>query len=139
MELLGIGPNWLLIWVIVWSLKRKALKAMLGGLVLGLIQDGMTSSHPSHVLIYVFIGWLTSQLYQHRYIKEDPITVVLIVFFLVLLGDLPIAAQYFFSGMSSLETLSQNYQKIALSSAVLSSLWAPVLYYPLSRWWEKMD
>jgi rod shape-determining protein MreD len=43
MELLGIAPNWLLIWVVAWSLKRTALQGALAGLVLGLIQDGMTS------------------------------------------------------------------------------------------------
>jgi rod shape-determining protein MreD len=89
-------------------------------------------------LVYGLIGWLTSQLYERRYVKEDPITVVLVVFLMTLLGDLLIAAQYFLEGNISLEVLGKNYQKIALSSAVLSSLWAPVLYYPLNSWWEKM-
>jgi hypothetical protein len=31
-----------------------------------------------------------------------------------------------------------DYQRIALSSAILSSLWAPVLYYPLNQWWEQL-
>ncbi len=138
MELLGIGPNWFLIWVIIWSLKRKWFRAVQAGIVLGLIQDGMTSAYPSHVLVYGLIAWLTSQLYERRYVKEDPITVVLVVFLMTLLGDLLIAAQYFLEGNISLEVLGKNYQKIALSSAVLSSLWAPVLYYPLNSWWEKM-
>jgi hypothetical protein len=30
-------------------------------------------------------------------------------------------------------------QRIALSSAILSSLWSPVIYFPLSRWWRSMD
>jgi hypothetical protein len=30
------------------------------------------------------------------------------------------------------------HQRIALSSAILSSLWAPVIYYPLSRWWQRI-
>ena len=81
MELLGIGPNWFLIWVIIWSLKRKWFRAVQAGIVLGLIQDGMTSAYPSHVLVYGLIAWLTSQLYERRYVKEDPITVVLVVFF----------------------------------------------------------
>ena len=28
------------------------------------------------------------------------------------------------------------YQRIALTSAILSSLWAPVIYYPLNQWWK---
>ncbi|NET35127.1 MAG: rod shape-determining protein MreD, partial [Cyanothece sp. SIO1E1] len=31
------------------------------------------------------------------------------------------------------------HQRVALSSAILSSLWAPAIYYPLKRWWEKLD
>jgi rod shape-determining protein MreD len=138
MELLGIGPNWLLIWVVIWSLKRKALAAILAGVILGLLQDGLSSPNPSHVVVYALVGWLTSLLYQHRYVKEDPITVVLMVFLMSLWGDLLIAAQYLGQGFISLETLQENYQKISLATAVLSSLWAPVLYYPLSCWWDKM-
>ncbi len=29
-----------------------------------------------------------------------------------------------------------RHQRIALSSAIVSSLWAPVISYPLNRWWE---
>jgi hypothetical protein len=32
-----------------------------------------------------------------------------------------------------------NHQRIALSSAILSSLWAPAVYYPLNRWWEMVE
>jgi rod shape-determining protein MreD len=35
MELLGIAPNWLLIWVVAWSIKRTALQGALAGLALG--------------------------------------------------------------------------------------------------------
>jgi len=31
------------------------------------------------------------------------------------------------------------HQRIALCSAILSSLWAPVAYYPLNRWWERIS
>ena len=31
------------------------------------------------------------------------------------------------------------HQRNALASAILSSLWAPVIYYPLNLWWEKMN
>ncbi|NEO49923.1 MAG: rod shape-determining protein MreD, partial [Moorea sp. SIO4A3] len=29
-----------------------------------------------------------------------------------------------------------DHQRIAICSAILSSLWAPVVYYPLNRWWQ---
>lgn len=43
MELLAVSPNWLLIWVVTWSVKRTGFEGAIAGLVLGLIQDGMTS------------------------------------------------------------------------------------------------
>src|ERR671933_878663 len=80
MELLEIAPNWLLIWVVAWSLKRTVLQGALAGLVLGLIQDGMTSPQPTHIISLVLVGILTARIQKQRYIQEDFISVALIVF-----------------------------------------------------------
>ena len=145
MELLGIAPNWLLIWVVAWSLKRTALQGALAGLVLGLIQDGMTSpypgmtsSYPTHVLSLVLVGILTGQIQKERYIQEDFISVALIVFGMAVVGETVTAIQYSLLGDRNLAEIWTDHQRIALSSAILSSLWAPVVYYPLNRWWERM-
>jgi cell shape-determining protein MreD len=37
-----------------------------------------------------------------------------------------------------IEDLWIYYQRSTLSSAILSSLWAPVVYYPLNHWWQKI-
>jgi hypothetical protein len=31
------------------------------------------------------------------------------------------------------------HQRVALSSAILSSLWAPAFHYPLNRWWKSYN
>ena len=80
MELLGIAPNWLLIWVVAWSLKRSVLQGAFAGFALGLIQDGMTSPHPTHVISLALVGILTARIQKQRYIQEDFISVALIVF-----------------------------------------------------------
>lgn len=139
MELLGIAPNWLLIWVVAWSLKRNALQGALAGLALGLIQDGMTSPHPTHVLSLAFVGILTGRIQKQRYIQEDFISVALIVFGMAVVGETVTAMQYSILGDRSLTEIWADHQRIALSSAILSSLWAPVVYYPLSRWWEQIN
>jgi len=139
MELLGIAPNWLLIWVVAWSLKRTALQGALAGLVLGLIQDGMTSPHPTHVLSLVLVGVLTGRIQKQRYIQEDFISVALIVFGMAVVGETVTAIQYTFIGDRNLAEIWTDHQRIALSSAILSSLWAPVVYYPLNRWWEQIN
>lgn len=138
MELLGIAPNWLLIWVVAWSLKRTVLQGALAGLALGLIQDGMTSPHPSHVLSLAIVGILTGRIQKERYIQEDFISVALIVFGMAVVGETITAIQYSLLGDRNLAEIWTDHQRIALSSAILSSLWAPVVYYPLNRWWERM-
>lgn len=149
MELLGITPNWLLIWVVVWSVKRTVFQGAIAGGVLGLLQDGMTSPDPTHVLSLTVVGILTARLQKQRYIQEDFISVALIVFGMAVLAETITALQFSVltafansadSGSTrSLADIWTYHQQIALSSAILSSLWAPVLYYPLKRWWEKTN
>ncbi len=62
MELLGIGPNWLLIWVVAWSVKRTVLEGSLAGIVLGMLQDAMTSPDPTHAISLGLVGILTGLL-----------------------------------------------------------------------------
>jgi rod shape-determining protein MreD len=139
MELAGIGPNWLLIWVVAWSVKRSVFQGALAGLTLGLIQDGMTSAHPTHVLSLVIVGVLTARLRKERYIQEDFISVALIAFGMAVIAETVTAIQYSFLGTRSLAEIWTYHQLIALSSAILSSLWAPVVYFPLNRWWQHMS
>lgn len=139
MELLGIAPNWLLIWVVAWSLKRTAFQGALAGLALGLIQDGLTAPEPTHVLSLALVGILTGQIQKQRYIQEDFISVALIVFGMAVVGETVTALQYSFIGDRNLAEIWADHQRIALSSAILSSLWAPVVYFPLNRWWESMN
>ena len=148
MELLGIAPNWLLIWVVAWSVKRTAVQGAIAGLFLGLLQDSMTSPNPTHALSLVVVGILTARLRKQRYIQEDFISVALIVFGMAILAETITALQFNFLDTSvggadgvrshTLADIWTYHQRIALSSAILSSLWAPVVYYPLNRWWERI-
>lgn len=138
-ELAGIGPNWLLIWVVAWSLKRTALQGVIAGLALGLLQDGMTSPHPTHALSLAIVGLLTARIRKERFIQEDFISVALIVFAMAVLAETVTAIQFSLLGNRSLSEVWTYHQFIALSSAILSSLWAPVIYFPLNRWWQQMS
>lgn len=151
MELLGISPNWLLIWVVAWSVKRTAWQAAIAAIVLGLIQDGLTapnplihntiltSVHPSHSLSLVLVGIFTARLQKQRYLREDFISVALIVFPAVLLAETAIALQFLFLGDRDVSVIWTELQRIALCSAILSSLWAPVVYFPLNNWWQHIQ
>ncbi|MEA5512939.1 rod shape-determining protein MreD [Nodularia sp. UHCC 0506] len=145
MELLGIGPNWLLIWVVAWSVKRSVWEGMLAGIVLGLLQDAMTSPDPTHAITLGFVGFLTGLLQKQRFIEEDFISIALIVFVMAVVAEtifgLQLTLMSYSGGGQSLrkvESIWAYYQRVALASAILSSLWAPVVYYPLNLWWQKM-
>jgi rod shape-determining protein MreD len=139
MELAGIGPNWLLIWVVAWSVNRTMFQGAMAGLVLGLIQDGMTAPTPTHTLSLMAVGVLTARLRKGRYIQEDFISVALIAFGTAVIAETVMAIQYSFQAERSLVEIWNYHQLIALSSAILSSLWAPVVYFPLNRWWQWVE
>jgi len=123
------------------------LQGAIAGITLGLLQDGMTAANPTHTLSLALVGILTALIQKQRYIQEDFISVALIVFGMAVIAETVTAFQFMLQDLRvpdrlSSRTLSEiwNYhQQIALCSAILSSLWAPVLYYPLNRWWQRVS
>jgi rod shape-determining protein MreD len=138
MELLGIGPNWLLIWVVAWSVNRSVFSGLLSGVILGLLQDAMTSPDPTHALSLGIVGMLTALMQKQRFIQEDFISIALIVFAMAVVADTIFAFQLSWAGNRHPASIWTYYQRATLASAILSSLWAPVVYYPLNRWWQQM-
>ncbi|NDJ18113.1 rod shape-determining protein MreD [Myxacorys almedinensis] len=139
MELAGISPNWLLIWVVAWSIKRTVWQGAIAGVVLGFLQDAMTAPFPTHALSLAIVGALTARLQKQRYVQEDFISVALIVFGMAVVAETVTALQFSFQGGRSLLEIWTYHQFVALSSAILSSLWAPVVYFPLNHWWESIE
>lgn len=176
-ELAGVSTNWLLIWVVSWSIKRSPLEGAMAGCCLGWIQDGLTAPYPTHALGLALAGILTALLQKHRYLQEDFISVALIVFGMAVLVETTMAIQItlqiqaqdllpawinnassqdpgFDTSLLAVEGIDssavdrtgltlgeiwQHHQRIALSSAIVSSLWAPIAYYPLNRWWDWLE
>ena len=138
MELLAVHPNWLLIWVVVWSMKRAVWQGAVAGVAMGSIYDGLTMDTPSHIFSLVIVGILTSRLQKQKYLGEDFISVAFIVFFMVTLAEAIYALQYSWQQILPISQVWQHYQQIAITSAIISSLWSPVLYYPCDRWWTKI-
>lgn len=135
-ELLGMRPDWLLIWVVAWSVKRSPFQGAIAGMVLGLLWDSLSANTPSHAVSLAVVGFLTASFQKQRYLQEDFISVMLIVFGMSLLSETITAVQYIFYGWRSAAEIWGDRQHLVLITAVLSSLWTPVLYYPLNRWWE---
>ena len=136
MELLGVSPNWFLILVITWSIKRSIWSAALGGLVLGWIYDGLIFATPSHAFALVTIGVITASLNKDKYIEDNFISVLLIVFVMAIISETVFALQNILWQVRTPIDIWRDYLRIAFSSAVITSLWAPILYVPLTKWWQ---
>ncbi|MGF1458182.1 MAG: rod shape-determining protein MreD [Leptolyngbyaceae cyanobacterium] len=146
MVLLGVGPSWLLMWLVVWSVQRNGVEGAIAGFILGLIQDGLTGYFPTHTVGLTLVGFLTASIQKQRFIQEDFVSVAIIVFGMTVIAQtfmaLQISAHQLLSPTSPYPGLPEiwlQHQRIALSSAILSSLWAPAIYYPLSRWWAHYE
>ena len=137
--LLGLGTHWLLIWVVAWSIKRQPWQGAIAGVAAGLIQDGMTLLGPSHVFSLALVGFLTGRIDKEKYIQEDFISIALIVFAMAVVAETFTAAQYTLVDFARLVSIWTQHQQIAIVSALLSSLWAPVVYYPLNYCWEHLQ
>jgi rod shape-determining protein MreD len=154
MEILGIGPSWLVMWTIVWSLRRSIWHAATAGIVLGLIQDRMTlpdadplGTLPSHVLSLTAVGVLTVWLEKRRYINDAAIPASVAAFILTIVSEAIIGSQYLLyipgnrlQGLNfdSLSYLWVDRSSVILIAAVLSALWMPLLYIPLHMWWKRV-
>lgn len=142
MELVGIGPDWPLLWVVTWSLRRTPLQGLVGGVAMGWLQDALTNPAtgglwPTHAVGLSLVGWLTARLEKDRLIQEDFVSVALIVFAMAVVNETAMALQWSALGSRPLTAVWTDHQRLALGSAVLSSLWAPIVYLPLSQWWKR--
>ncbi len=137
-----IAPNWLLIWLVSFSLNRPVVVAVIMGMAIGLVHDALTipqelaGNVPSHLLGMMLISGLTALLQKQRYLREDFISVALIVFGMTVIAETAIAVQWSFLSFAGKYDLGQIWtqqQRIALVSGLVSGLWAPVLHFPLTR------
>ncbi|MDE5084362.1 MAG: rod shape-determining protein MreD [Trichodesmium sp. St18_bin1] len=136
MEILGIGPNWLLIWLVTWSSHSSIIGGLVAGLALGLIQDAITAPYPTHIIPLVFVGFITAFLQKKRYFQEDFISIALVTFIMAIITESFMALQFGLVGNQSFAEVLIYHKQVALGSAVISSLWAPILYFPFSQFWK---
>jgi rod shape-determining protein MreD len=138
-ELVGVNADWSLIWVVVWSLKRPIFQATSAGLLMGLLQDGMVSTLqsgalPTHSLGLALVGFLTALLYQQRLLREDVVVLVLLTFTMTVLNETTIALQRTLLSSKEIIQVWNHHQDVALASALVSALWAPLMYWASQRW-----
>jgi rod shape-determining protein MreD len=75
---------------------------------------------------------------KNRRLRDNFIALIWIVFVLAGLAEIATALQYVLQKVRSPIDIWRDCERIALSSAILSSLWAPAFAYPFNSCWEKL-
>ena len=137
MELLGVTPNWLLIWLVAWSVKRSVWQAAIAGVAIGWLYDSLSVSNVSHVFSLVTVAVITASLNKEKYLEESLVSIALIIFAMAILAETIFALKLTLLGSQGISEIWSNYLKIAGTSAVITSLWSPAIYAPLNRRWKE--
>ena len=137
-ELLGTSPNWLLIWLVAWSIKKSIWQGAISGLTIGWIYDALTLASPSRTFAFILVGVCTARLQKQKYTGEDFISIAFIVFFMTILSETVFAFQYLRMHWLSISEVLPKYQQTAIISGIINSLWSPIFYYPFNLWQRKM-
>ncbi|MCC0178965.1 rod shape-determining protein MreD [Waterburya agarophytonicola K14] len=138
MELLGTSPNWLFIWLIAWSIKQPVWSSAIAGLIVAWVYDGITLATPDHVFGFVIVGVCVAGLQKQKYTGEDFISVAFIVFFMTIVSETVFALHYLRIHWLSVSEVLPKYQETAIISAIITSLWSPVFYYPFNLCQQKI-
>jgi rod shape-determining protein MreD len=152
MELLGVGPSWLVMWLVAWSLNRSIWHGVIAAFILGLIQDGMTIGHTSilsfsisHVVSLVVVALAIDRLKKRRYVTNNIIGATILAFTMTILSEIVLCFQHLLDltnlqfpiGVAiDIETFWQDRSRVMAISAIVSSIWMPILYYPLQLCWK---
>ena len=127
-----------MIWLISWSLSKSVWSSAIAGAIVGLIYDGITLATPSHVASFAIVGMVVASLQKQKYTGEDFISVAVIVFFMTITFEAIFAIQYLRMHLLDISDVLPKYQQIAIISAIVTSLWSPVFYYPFNLCQQKL-
>ena len=58
----GIGPNWVVLWLLPWALEDGPLSGAVAGLYLGLVLDGITLGEATHIPAFIALGFWWGRL-----------------------------------------------------------------------------
>lgn len=58
----GVGPNWALLWLLPWSIKKGPIQGLFAGICLGMILDGIFLSGITNIPSLMLIGFWWGRL-----------------------------------------------------------------------------
>ena len=136
MELMGFGPNWFVIWLVIWCIDRDLLSTLFAAICLGLIADGLSAPWPSHVVGLVVVAGLVHSLYVHRFWKSDFFITPFIVMLGVLVNDGIMSILFSLKDDVSILYTWQQSPHLFWISPIISAVWTPAFFWPLRSWWS---
>ncbi|AZB71635.2 rod shape-determining protein MreD [Synechococcus elongatus] len=94
LELAGIAPHWVLLWLITWAPGHAVWQGIVAGVTLGLLLDALSTPYPTHALGLAIAGWLITAGYRRRWFSLEPIALVSLCFGLAILIEATTALQF---------------------------------------------
>ncbi|WP_287129860.1 rod shape-determining protein MreD [Candidatus Cyanaurora vandensis] len=132
----GVTVDWVVLWVVCFSFERTWWQGLLAGCMLGLVLDGLGPALPTHTLGLALVGVLTAWLRNYRLLQSEVLALGLIAFALAVLYETTLALQFMALGWVETDLLWAHHQRVSLASGLVTSLWAPLLWWPLRHWWK---
>lgn len=137
----GVGPDIMLLLVILWTAREGFEKAFLGNILVGFVQDLITF-HPVgvHIVSYVAIAFFVSFI-SKRFLVVARNRRMFILLMLIIFGTL--ANNLFLSGLFLIESYFKRtaigdipvyfFSVILLKAVILNSLFSPLIYFSLKK------
>lgn len=94
LELAGVAPHWVLLWLIAWAPGRAVWQGIVAGISLGFLMDALSSPYPSHALGLAIVGGLLTYGYRRRWFSLNPLVLMSLCFGLALLLEMVTALQF---------------------------------------------
>jgi len=134
LNIFGVSPCWIVLWLLPWSLKQGEVSAVFAGLFFGLLLDSFTTEIASQAPILMFLGFWWGRLGARR----NQINSSFALGWLAWLGT-------FFFGLSNwIQTILQSAEfsfnlwaiQTLLAEAFITSLLAPIICSWLLWFWR---
>lgn len=112
---------------------RQALSGSLSGALVGAFFGALFASViPAYPIAYPLIGWIAGYFTLQNF-NQATFLVIPLVFLSTIFAEAVMAAQLALMGRPD---VLQHLSRVVFSEAVLNSLMAPFIFFPMRNWWK---
>ncbi len=134
----GVGPCWAVLWLLPWAIEDGQISALLAGLCLGLLLDGISLGTATHVPALMALGWWWGGLGRRGKQIEGIFSLGLLSWIGTVLFGISLWLQ-----MALMQIIESGQLLISwgvytlFSQALITSILAPVIYFSLIAIWRR--